>query len=1479
MAIALLNVKTGQVFNVDGIAKIDARAAKQVLSSAQTDVVSDDVYQVIDADSKQAFKQFKVLKQGDDLIIHNVADNNSYIVNDFWDGVPLADTATTPLASLDSAQAGTVISTEVGAASSGISMSTLGWIGAGVAVIGGGAAALAGGGGSDDNSGSSSGSGSAPTSTVIGDSNNDGIPDAQGSPKLSTYNDLDNNKTIVTVTFPKNGHYKAGDMIYFTEPNTQDVQSTTLSATDITNGIRFEYSPTPNTSGTATVKVISQDGVSTVPSTITTTPINHTGKVTISGEAKRGETLTAVVTDKDGFDESNVSYQWKMNGRVISRDKTLELTESHVGENITVDVSYIDKYGSSEHDTASTGLVTNQANILITGDVKEGETLTAELFGVFSNVGMLTYTWSIGGEPVLQKQSYSKNDTFSIPVENKDISSYVGKNVSVTVSYKDYFGTQQTITKTTTDVIAEAVPDITAERATGSYDTTTITGKISPDFGADGKASNNDDLSVVLTVTKTGKTAEAPLTGILDPVSSNLFYWVFTFGNQGTLKVDKDTGNFTYTGLPKSGSGAQYKFDFTVKDSDGDVDSVSTTAYITSTRIDPPSVVSFSSDDSLNSYNSIFRLTLPAGAKLKAGEYYNDEVGGKLIVDVNGEAKFVQTSVVSHNADSDSQDVFYNFKNVVVILDDKTEKTTNFTVKSTVTDSLPDVIGNAIADTHVIGGNIGKINFGADGKAASKTVTVSVDHMPAEELIQQPGTENIYKSDRVTLDLATGDFVYTGSTVNQPITFSFVATDGDGDSITPIELTVAAPKVLEARSGLINADGSATFTLDLPRNFNIQGNQVVLYKNGTAITDSASNVENVNGQYQVTFSKQILDTITDTAAADDIQFTGKLALVKTVGDTTVHSPLSEGDVIIYQNTNADNTIGLENSLINSGNGNDIILISGSQNGINNTDTANINTGAGNDNILISGTNGAGIVNATTNITTLNTDAGDDSVKITSVKTAATAQTLLNGGNGNDTLVLVEDYKEGDANTSNYTLFGTETGKTSIVNFETIDLNSAVNGRTGNVSIDVAVPTGSNAGQTVTIIGNTEDKVNFADGWGYAGVKDGKTLYRHVATGSQVWVDGATVTGIDESEIALNIIWGADNNRNVTAQLADGVTLRPGEVLTLEGTKNGALQNYTSEYSIKNNVYTFNNGSDIGSHDKFNGKLLLNGLPGEDDVHIYGGYDVSGYSISSQLTSGELKNDGIGNDIWLLIDYSIDVNNSKELQLFTGDGNDVIQGIKAYVSGSGSFTADNDSLVIINTEQGDDSIRIGKLEAGHSSEFKLFAGEGNDTIVISEAIRASNSSHVLISGGDGDDIIDIDEVNNYGSYTEIDGGNGNDTLALRYDYNSNYTLFGTEQGGNKTNIVNFETIDLSPDREGVSLTIATPTATQDTVKILGTDTENSYYKDKVRFTDTAAWTKARNTVIEDGHEFYSYSYNHDDVSATVLIEKSVSIILA
>lgn len=89
------------------------------------------------------------------------------------------------------------------------------------------------------------------------------------------------------------------------------------------------------------------DSYNHTPPTVNSSP---SGQVSISGNAKTGETLLAShnLSDADGL--GTVSYQWKLNGTNIAGETSdsLVLNQSHLGGTISVQASYRDGRGNDE---------------------------------------------------------------------------------------------------------------------------------------------------------------------------------------------------------------------------------------------------------------------------------------------------------------------------------------------------------------------------------------------------------------------------------------------------------------------------------------------------------------------------------------------------------------------------------------------------------------------------------------------------------------------------------------------------------------------------------------------------------------------------------------------------------------------------------------------------------------------------------------------------------------------------------------------------------------------------------------------------------------------------------------------------------------------------------------------------------------------------------------------------------------------------
>ena len=80
---------------------------------------------------------------------------------------------------------------------------------------------------------------------------------------------------------------------------------------------------------------------------------NPTGVVTISGTAEVGQTLTAFDTIHDPDGVGSVTYDWLLDGNLLSSGASLALDQSMAGGVITVQVSYMDGGGFVEQVTSS----------------------------------------------------------------------------------------------------------------------------------------------------------------------------------------------------------------------------------------------------------------------------------------------------------------------------------------------------------------------------------------------------------------------------------------------------------------------------------------------------------------------------------------------------------------------------------------------------------------------------------------------------------------------------------------------------------------------------------------------------------------------------------------------------------------------------------------------------------------------------------------------------------------------------------------------------------------------------------------------------------------------------------------------------------------------------------------------------------------------------------------------------------------------
>ena len=243
-----------------------------------------------------------------------------------------------------------------------------------------------------------------------------------------------------------------------------------IDVADINNG-NLIYTPAANVHGTDSFTFSVSDGTdfsTPATATITIDAVNDapTGLPTISGTATEGQTLTADtsgIEDDDGPDPLLFTYQWNRNDGTTdtaisdATSATYTLTQSDVGEVITVTVSYQDGGGNDESLTsAPTEAVANVNDEptglpIISGTATEDETLTADTSGIEDDDGPdplpFTYQWNRNDGTTDTAISDATSATYTLTQSD------VGEVITVTVSYQDGGGNDESLTSAPTEAV------------------------------------------------------------------------------------------------------------------------------------------------------------------------------------------------------------------------------------------------------------------------------------------------------------------------------------------------------------------------------------------------------------------------------------------------------------------------------------------------------------------------------------------------------------------------------------------------------------------------------------------------------------------------------------------------------------------------------------------------------------------------------------------------------------------------------------------------------------------------------------------------------------------------------------------------------------------------------------------------------------------------------------------------------------------
>ena len=256
---------------------------------------------------------------------------------------------------------------------------------------------------------------------------------------------------------------EAEPLVYVAYTDTTDV---TYTDTDVEPGVLYVYSVTAldflGDAGEASrpveirMQATSQQQTANSPAT---------GAPAITGTAQVGETLTADtsgIADADGLSNAVFSYQWQAGGADISgaTGSTYTLADADEGKAISVAVSFTDNAGNAESvASAATAAVEARPNrpatgaLTITGAARVGELLTADVSEIADADGLekaaFAYQWQADSTDL----SGATDSSYTLAASDE------GKAISVTVSFTDYAGHEESFTSTATAAVVAAAEE------------------------------------------------------------------------------------------------------------------------------------------------------------------------------------------------------------------------------------------------------------------------------------------------------------------------------------------------------------------------------------------------------------------------------------------------------------------------------------------------------------------------------------------------------------------------------------------------------------------------------------------------------------------------------------------------------------------------------------------------------------------------------------------------------------------------------------------------------------------------------------------------------------------------------------------------------------------------------------------------------------------------------------------------------------
>ena len=355
----------------------------------------------------------------------------------------------------------------------------------------------------------------------------------------------------------------------------------------------------------------------------------------------------------------------------------------------------------------------------------------------------------------------------------------------------------------TVDVsIKDDVPTISVDtEASGAYGKE-ITGSVDIDFGADGEK------SVMVSL------GSESVTGVKGTDGN----YTFTFKDGSKLTLNGETGDFSYDGVPASGTGTSYEFTFRVTDADGDTATATTTAEL-APKVSYQSSVTSSDNDTLAEVTPVHSVKVPGMSGIReitdgAQVYQGDTLIGEFTLS-GGTLFFTQLEAYTHDKDSNSVTLPHQ-----LIVTDSDGREHIVAVDVTIQDSLPYAHNDTIElkehgeqGVDAAGNVLVNDTLSADGATRvtgvqavnGNPVSVTEDGVSIEGTL---GTLHIRADGTYEYTLREGVSIPDSSIVREEFTYTIMDADDDTSTAAALTILVGKGTVHVKESGIgINENG------------------------------------------------------------------------------------------------------------------------------------------------------------------------------------------------------------------------------------------------------------------------------------------------------------------------------------------------------------------------------------------------------------------------------------------------------------------------------------------------------------------------------------------------------------------------------------------------------------------------------------------------------------------------------------------------